>query len=229
MTRKRRLMLSSDHVAREFLHIALRPIQQISKYSLSRDQEDLHITHSNHANRLPNAQADTRHHATIQTLQAIILINVLRRVPNRHLLRTVRVLSLTLHFHADNLDRLVPRTQSTTQARREDLLPRIELAALLLASDSPDTLLRQAREAEPRAPVRHLPDRDGVDALVDALDALLAVDVHEGGEGAWRLDACGRQLGLGDLDCLHAGAEAHCCVCLCHAAEDAAADARCEV
>ena len=72
-------------------------------------------------------------------------------------------------------------------------------------------------------------DGDGVDALVDAADALAAVDVHEGGDGARGLDTRGGDLVLGDLNGLHAGAEAHGGVGLGDAAGDAADDAAAEL
>jgi hypothetical protein len=183
--------------------------------------QDLHITHSNHANRLPNAQSDTGNHPAIQALDSVLRINILQRVANGHLRRPVGINRLALHLDADDLNRLVPGAETTTQTGCEDLLPGVELSALILPRHFADTLLRQATEPKSRAPVSHLPDRDSVDTLVDTLDALLAVDIHEGGEGAGGLDTCSGQLGLGDLHRLHASAEAHSRVCLRNTTQDA--------
>jgi len=190
---------------------------------------DLHITHSNHANRLPNAQPNTWHNTTIQTLDAIVLVNVSRRVSNRHLLRTVRVLRLTLHLHADNLNRLVPSTQTATESRRQNLLPSIQLAAVILAGDFPNTLFSQSRKTETGTPVRHLSNSNSIHTLVNTPDALLAVDIHEGSKSARGLDTRSSKLRLCDLDRLHAGAETHCSIRLCHSTEDTTADAGREV
>lgn len=89
--------------------------------------------------------------------------------------------------------------------------------------------VRDAAETEPAAPVGDLSDGDGVDALVDAADALAAVDVHEGGHGAGGLAAGLDGAVLGHLDRLHARAEAHGRVGLRQAARHAADDAAAEV
>lgn len=80
---------------------------------------------------------------------------------------------------------------------------------MFLASNLADTRLSHARETESGAPVRDLADSNGVDAPVDAADALLAPDLHEGLHGTWGLHAGGRDLVFRDLDRLHACAEAH--------------------
>lgn len=71
-------------------------------------EQNLHVTQRNHTNGLPHAQSDTGSDATVQTLDAIGLVNVLEGVADCHLLGTVRVLLLTLHFDADDFDGLVP-------------------------------------------------------------------------------------------------------------------------
>lgn len=168
-----------------------------------------HITQSNHANRLPNAETNTRSNTTVETRDTVGGVNVTESVSDRHLLGSVRVLLLALHLDTDDLNGLVPGGQTATETGSKNLLPGGELLAVLLASYVADTLLGQTRETETGTPVGHLTDGDGVDTLVDALDTLLAVDTHEGLESAGRRDAGGGNLVLGDLDRLHASAETH--------------------
>lgn len=190
---------------------------------------DVHVTHGNHAHRLPDAEADTGRYAAVQALEAVGLVNVLERVADRHLLGAVGVGLLALHLDADDLDGLVPGRQATANGRGGNLLGGAERLALALARDVADALLGHAAEAEARAPVGHLADGHGVDALVDAADALLAVNVHERGPRALRGRARRHRLVLGDLDRLHARAEAHGRVRLRHAARHAADDAAAEI
>ena len=168
-----------------------------------------HVTQSNHANRLPNAETDARGYSTVETLNAVGIIDVLERVADSHLLGAVRVVLLALHLDADDLDGLVPGGETTTDGGSQDLLHGGQLLAVLLVGDLADALLGEAGETEAGAPVGHLADGDGVDTLVDATDALAAVDAHEGRPCALGLHAGGGHLVLGDLDRLHAGAEAH--------------------
>lgn len=194
-----------------------------------RHNNDLHIAHGNHANCLPNAQSDTGYHTTVQALDPILGVDVGQGVPDSHLRRSVGVHSLALHLDADDLDGLVPRAETTTQTGCENLLPRAQLGVFLLPGSPADALLCQTAETETRSPVRHLADGDGVDSLVDALDALLPVDVHEGGKGALGRDTCCSQLRLGDLDGLHAGAETHGRICLRNTTHDTSTDTSSEI
>lgn len=88
--------------------------------------------------------------------------------------------------------------------------------------------LRNTAQTEPRTPVCDLSDSNGVDTLVDSLDSLAAVDVHESGHGAGSFAAGLNGLVLGHFDGLHASAEAHGRVRLRettgHAADDATAE-----
>ncbi|KAB8339217.1 hypothetical protein FH972_022151 [Carpinus fangiana] len=159
------------------------------------------------------------------------------------LLGAVGVLGLGLHLDANNLDRLcrksareqgsdkhretylVPRTQTTTKTTGQDLLRDTQLIVLALAGEALDGVLGDSAQPETRAPVGDLAHGNSVDALVDAADALGAVNGHEGLDGAWGLHAGGGDLVLCDLDGLHAGAEAHGRVGLRQAADHATCDA----
>lgn len=187
--------------------------------------ENAHIANSNHANRLPNAETNSRSNTPVKTLDTIVRVNVAESVADRHLLGSVGVVLLALHLDADDLNGLVPGTETTAESAGEDLFSGGELVALLLARGRADPALGQAAEAEAGAPVGHLPDGDGVDTLVDAADALLAVNAHEGLEGRRGLDTGGGQLVLGDFDRLHAGTEAHGGIGLGDTAGDAAKNA----
>lgn len=192
-------------------------------------KENLHITKSNHADGLPDTKTNTRCDATVKTLDTVGLVDVLEGVANSHLLGSVGVVLLALHLHTDDLDRLVPCAQATTEGGCENLLPGAKLLTVLLAGDIADTLLRQTGETEARAPVGHLPDCDGVDTLVDATDTFAAVDVHESGPRALGGLPGGRHLVFGDLDRLHASAETHGGVCLSNTTRHATGDATSEL
>jgi len=206
-------MLCRNLVAGQCLDICLCPngvATTVSALHLQHTKKgNLHVTHSNHAHRLPNAQTNARGNTPVQTHETVGLVNVPERVTDRHLLGTVGIVLLALHLDADHLDRLVPSRETTTYRRGANLLQRGQLLAVLLARRLADALLGETAETETRAPVGHLADGHGVDALVDAADAFLAVDVHEGGPRTRsRLPRC-RQLVLGDLHRLHARAETH--------------------
>ena len=184
-------------------------ISKVDRKMLERESRDLHITHSHHADCLPYPQSDTRRDTTIQTLETIGLVDVPGRVTDRHLLGPVGILLLALRLDADDLYRLVPGGEPTTHSRSHDLLHSAKLIFLALARKTADTLLSQTGQPKSKAPVRHLPDSNSVDALVDSTDALGAVDIHESRKGALGLGAGSSQLVLRDLDRLHAGTEAH--------------------
>lgn len=168
-----------------------------------------YVTKSDHANGLPDTQTDTGSDTTVETLHAVLLVDVLEGLADSHVLGTVGVLLLALHLDADDLDGLVPGRKTTTKSRSEDLLRDTELLAVLLTSSLTDTSLGDTGQTKARAPVGDLADGDGVDALVDTADTLLTVDVHECLHSARRLDASRRHLVLGDLNRLHASAETH--------------------
>lgn len=188
-----------------------------------------HITQRHHTNRLPDPESDSRCDAAIQALQSVAPVDVPRRVPHRHLLRPVRIVLLALHLHPDDLDGLIPRAQPASQAAGQHLLPSTQLLPFILPRHFSYPLLRQPRQPESATPVRRLPDCHGVDALVDPADALFAVDVHEGGEGAGGLDALGCDLVFCDFHGFHAGAESHGRVGLGNTASHTAGDAADEV
>lgn len=204
-------MLSSDRIASQLLDVCLGPVGEcVSDWlELECRREDSHITECNHADGLPDTQADTGSNAAVKTTDTILLVDVLESGANRHLLGSVGILLLALHLNTDNLNWLIPCAETTTKRACEDLLQTRQLLVLLLAGSSADPALGKTAETEARTPVGHLSDSDSVDTLVDTSDTLLAVDVHEGREGGLGLDTGGSQLVLGDLDRLHAGAETH--------------------
>lgn len=187
------------------------------------------VTESNHADGLPDAQADTRGDTTVEALHTVLRVNVFEGLADSHVLGTVGVLLLALHLDTDDLNRLVPGGQTTTEGGSEDLLRSTKLLTVLLTSSLADTGFGDTGQTEARAPVGDLADGDGVDALVDTADTLSAVDVHECLHGAWGLDASRRHLVLGDLNRLHASAEAHGSVGLGKTTDHTTGDARNEV
>ena len=89
------------------------------------------VTEGDHANCLPHAQTDTRRYTTVQTSHAIGLVDVFEGVCDCHLLRPVGIVLLRLHFDSNDLDRLVPSTESTTYGGCEDLLTDAEFDFLI--------------------------------------------------------------------------------------------------
>lgn len=170
---------------------------------------DLHITQSDHADRLPDTQADSRSNAAVQPLETVVLVDVFERLADGQVLGPVGVVLLALHLDTDDLDRLVPGRKTTTKSAGGDLFNDAQLLATVLASHLSDTTLGNARQTEPATPVGHLPDRNGVDTLVDTTNTFTTVDVHEGLHGARGLHSGGSNLVLRDLDRLHASAETH--------------------
>ena len=226
-------MLSSDLFTGKLFDSILGPDRSSSartpKQISEQQRANSHIPQRHHANGLPNAQPDARRHAAIQAFDAVISVDVAECLANGQVLGAIGVVGLALHLDADDLDGLVPGAEAAAEAGRHHLLEPAELLAVVLAGDAADGRLGEARQAEARAPVGGLADGDGVDAAIDAAQALAPVDVHEGGEGARRLDARGRQLVLRDLHRLHAGAEAHGRVRLRHSAHHPARDAAHEI
>jgi hypothetical protein len=230
---KRHLVLSRDLVASDlldpFLGTSTLLVDMLRGSGWRRKVENVHITQSNHADRLPNAKTNARSNATVQALHTVVSIDVSRRLTDGQVLRTVRVHGLALHLDADDLDGLVPRGQTTTKRRREDLLHDAELLALLFARDPADACFSNTRETETRAPVGDLADRNGVDTLVDTANAFLAPDLHEGLHSARRLHAGRRDFVFCDLHRLHARAETHSRVGLGKTTDHTARDTRDEV
>ncbi|GAO46274.1 hypothetical protein G7K_0507-t1 [Saitoella complicata NRRL Y-17804] len=169
------------------------------------------IRKTNHTNRLPNTQPNPGRNTPIQPLHTIILINIPKRTPNRHLRRTIRVSLRTLHLNPNNLNRLIPRTQPTTNNTRSNPFGRRQLFAVFFVRGFTDPAFRETRESDTRAPVCALSDGDGVDAFVDSADSFAAVDVEEGVHRAWGFHACRGDFVAGDFDCFHTCAESHLC------------------
>lgn len=89
--KRRCLMLSRDLLASELFDIGFGPKagalalfgepwreklprgEAVKRWNLrAREEGNLHVTHSNHTNRLPNAQSNTWYNATVQTLKSIV-------------------------------------------------------------------------------------------------------------------------------------------------------------
>lgn len=176
---------------------------------IGRGGGNAHVTKGDHADGLPDTKTDSRDDTAVQALDTVVGVNVSKGVADSHLLGSVRIVLLALHLHTDDLDGLVPGTETTTETGGDDLLPGCQLLLLRLAGEGADPSLGQTAETETTSPVGHLANGNGVDALVDALDALAAVNVHEGRKGRLGLDAGGSHLVLGDFDRLHTRAETH--------------------
>lgn len=98
-----------------------------------------HVAERNHAHGLPHTQTDTGHHAAVQALDAGLAVDVLEGVADGHLLGPVGVVFLALHFHAHDLDGLVPCGETTTEGGGEDLFGHAELdAGVFFAGDFAD-------------------------------------------------------------------------------------------
>lgn len=187
--------LGDQHLPRRTFYM------EIQRYS--------HVTQRYHTNGLPNAQANPRCNAPVEPLQPITRVDISRRVSHGHLLRSVGIVFLALHLHADNLNRLVPCAQSTAQPTCQYLLHTPQFLAILFPCHVSDPRFRQPAQSEPTSPVRRLPNGHGIDSLVDPLDPFLAIDIHEGGPGAGRCDSLGGDLVFCYFHGFHAGAEAH--------------------
>lgn len=168
-----------------------------------------HVTESHHAHGLPDAETNARCDTTVQALDTVLRVDVAEGVSDSHLLGTVGVLCLALHFDTNDLNRLVPSAEATTNGGSSNLLDCAELLVLGLASHLLNTVLSKTAETESASPVGHLANGDGVNTLVDTADTFTAVDLHEGLEGRLGLNTTSRELVLGDFHRLHAGAETH--------------------
>jgi hypothetical protein len=74
-----------------------------------------------------HTQADTRHHAAVQALEAGLAVDVFEGVADGHLLGPVGVFFLALHFYAHDFDGLVPGGETAAKSGGEDLFGRAEL------------------------------------------------------------------------------------------------------
>jgi hypothetical protein len=111
------------------------------------------------------------------------------------------------HLDPDDLDRLVPRSEGTSDRTGEDLVHRTKLLSLLDPLDVSQRRLGQSSESESRSPVGGLSNRHSVDTLVDTGETFPSVDVHEDLEGRLGGGANSSLLVSRDLDSLHTCAE----------------------
>ena len=86
-----------------------------------------HIAERNHAHSLPHTQTDTRHHTAVQALDTRLAVDVSESVADGHLLGSVGIVFLALHFHAHDFDGLVPGGETTAEGGCEDLFGHAEL------------------------------------------------------------------------------------------------------
>jgi hypothetical protein len=76
----RQLVLGRDLVASKLLDSLLCALWLLVDSSCSgTGWEDLHVTQSNHADRLPDSETDAGSHAAVQALETVIGIDVLGR------------------------------------------------------------------------------------------------------------------------------------------------------
>lgn len=95
---------------------------------------------ADHADRLPRAESDTGRDTSVETLETVCVVDVGKRVEHGLFRRSSRVLAFDsglhlvsarsrrqTHLDSDDLDRLVPGRERTTNRRGEDLVHRTEL------------------------------------------------------------------------------------------------------
>jgi hypothetical protein len=229
------LMLSRDGLSGELFHVGLGPVSKLIRNIFSagcgeqRRKKHLHITHCNHADCLPNSQSNTRNNATVQTLKPILRIDILESITDSHFSRTVWIDRLTLHLNSDDLNRLIPSTETTTKTTGKDLLESAQLGSFFFTCSFANTLFCKTGKTESGTPISHLSDGYRINTLVDTLNTFFAVDIHECSECAWWFDTRGRDLVFCDFDRLHASAESHRGICLCDTSCYSTTDSCCEV
>lgn len=102
-------MLRSDGLACEFLDCLFGAVEVVSISTQQQKREqDIHITQRNHTDGLPDTKSDTGSDTTIQTLQAVVAVDVVERLPDSQVLRSIGIGRLALHLHSNDLDRLIP-------------------------------------------------------------------------------------------------------------------------
>lgn len=107
-----------------------------------------HVSERNHAHGLPYSETNTRSDTTVQTLETVLLVDVGEGVADCHLLGSVRVLGLGLHFYAHDFDRLVPRAETSTKGRGKNSLGCAELRLwVFFASELTNTVLSAGKLA----------------------------------------------------------------------------------
>jgi hypothetical protein len=88
-----RLMLRCDRLAGKLLDCFFRTVERSLARSVEqvRGGKDLHITQSNHANRLPNTKTDTRSNTTIQSPDTIGVVDIAQSLAYGQVLRSVGI------------------------------------------------------------------------------------------------------------------------------------------
>lgn len=168
------------------------------------------VTETDHEDGLPHTQTNTRGDTSVETLEAVSLVNVLEGLGNSQVLGSVGINSLGLHLDSNDLNRLVPSRKTTTNGGSNDLFKNVELLAIVLAGNLSNSLLTKTGKTETGAPVSALANGNSVDTLVNTSDTLLSVDILENLKGSGNLDAANSSgLVTGDLNSLHACAETH--------------------
>jgi hypothetical protein len=173
---------------------------------------------------LPDTKTNSGSDASVETLDTVLRVNIFGGLGDSEILWAVWIDGLRLHLDTDNLNRLVPGGETTTEGRGKDLLPHSEGLAVLLSGQLADLAFGETGQSEAGSPVGHLADGDCVDSLVDSGNTFLSVDFSKDCEGAWWLDTGGGDLVTGDLDGLHAGAESHGCVGLSYTTDNTSGD-----
>lgn len=179
---------------------------------------------ADHANRLPDAEEDPWCDTSVETLDAVLLVDVSKRVADGQLFGTIASgsgLGHALHFDADDLDGLIPGGQSTADTGARNALSGVQLVLFGFAREASDRALGETREAHSGSPVGALSNRDGVDTLVDPFQSFSSVDVAKHSPRRWRLDSGFRLLVPRDLGRLHARTESHGSIRLCDTARHA--------
>jgi hypothetical protein len=108
---------------------------------------------------------------------------------------------------SDDLNRLVPGSQSTTNGTGKDLVESTKLLSLLDTPDISQRALGKSSETHSRSPIGSLTNSNGIDTLVDTGQTFTLVNIGKDLEGRLDGGADTSLLVSGDLDSLHTSAE----------------------
>jgi hypothetical protein len=169
-------------------------------------------------------ETDTGCDTSVETLETVGLVDVVEGVEDSLFGRGVGVDRLDGGLHlshqpcpmnvkkwtdldSDNLNGLIPGSQSTTDGTGENLVESAKLFTFLDTPHVPQTGLGQTSESHSRSPVGSLTNSDGVDSLVDSGQTFSLVDILKDLEGGFDGSTDAGLLVSGNLDSLHARAE----------------------